>query len=66
MKTKKFTIAKDGGKFAKGIRYGNQWVLHLIEGTVLNEHYIKWIINCLNGKKCNIPEKLDVFKTPKL
>lgn len=45
---KKFHIAKRRN-YAEGIRYGKQWVLHLVEGTALNEHFVKWVVGRLNG-----------------
>jgi len=53
---KRFTIARDKGRWAKGIRYGRQWVLHLNVGTVLNEHYAKWVVKVLNGGRVEPPE----------
>lgn len=60
---KRFTIARDKGRWAKGIRYGKQWVLHLNVGTVLNEHYAKWIVKVLNGERVEPPELPEIWKT---
>ena len=59
---KKFTLARDRGKWIKGIRHGNQWVLHLVEGTVLNEHYAKWVVKVLNGERIEPPPLPEMLK----
>jgi len=60
---KRFTIARDKGRRAKGIRYGKQWVLNIHTCTVLNEHYAKWIVQVLNGERVEPPELPDIWKT---
>ena len=52
----KFKIILAHGKWAKGILYGKHFILHLQEGTVVNEHYRKWLIDRLNGKDVEPPE----------
>ena len=62
---KTFTIARDGGRWAKGIRYGKQWVAHLQAGTVLNEHYMRWLVDRLNGMNYEPPPQPQVLQKRK-
>lgn len=43
----KFKIIKKNG-YIRAINYGNQRVLSLIEGSVINEKYASIIVNLLN------------------
>lgn len=56
--SKKFTLVKHENGFFEAIKYDDRYVLHLVKGTILNEHYARWILDKLNNKNTRIPEKL--------
>ena len=46
----KFAIVRDDAGYASSIRCGEQYILHLVPGSELNEKNIAGIIDRLNGE----------------
>lgn len=52
----RFSILSDEEGYDRAIKFGDQIVLHLAPGTLLNDHYLKWVVGVLNGKRVKPPD----------
>lgn len=58
----KFSVVRNEYGYATAIKYGNQYILHLIPGTKINEKFVDIIIDRLNGAQVDDMMLCDMVK----